>query len=202
MEPFDTFLMRRMLVQVGGVIAIAAILGGFIVAYNATYAGVADLDRQADAGWAGITRDMAERYGPIPGLAADIGTTLGSRAPAFDEVSRNLSRWEAAIAEGDMGGINRATTDLEASLSRLTGILKGDPGFAASGEVREFLAILERTEENLSADQSRYNEGVREYNRAITSFPADLWTENWGFPPRGYFTAKIGSREPPPAPAE
>jgi LemA protein len=202
MEPFDTFILRRMLVQVGGVIAIAAILGGFIVAYNATYAGVADLGRQADGGWAGITRDMAERYGPIPGLAADIRTSLGSDATALDEASRNLSHWEAAMTEGDMGRINRATTDLEDSLSRLTLILKGNPGIWSSGEVQDFLAILERTEANISAGQSRYNEGVRDYNRAITSFPAGLWTENWGFAPREYFTARIGSRGPPPVPAE
>jgi LemA protein len=202
MEPMDTFIAKRMLVQVGGVIAIAAILGGFTVAYNATYAGVANLEEQADARWAGITRDLAGRYAGIPGLAAGLGTSLGSDAPALEEVTRNLDRWNAAVSEGEMGGINRATTNLEDSLSHLTMVLKRHPQIAASGEVQDLLAVLEKTEGAISSDRSSYNEGVREYNRALSSFPASLWTENWGFARREYFTARIGSTGPLPSPVE
>lgn len=198
----DTFMARRMLVQVGGVIAIAAILGGFIVAYNATYAGVVDLEEQVDARWAGILRDMAGRYAGIPGLAPGLGDSLGPDAPAIGEVMRNLDRWNAAVSDGDMEGINRATTRLEDSLSRLAMVLERHPEIEASGGVQGLLADLEVTEGTLSSDRVNYNEGVREYNRALVSFPASLWTENWGFVRREYFTAKIGGKEPPPVPVE
>jgi LemA protein len=198
MEPMDTFIAKRMLVQVGGIIAIAAILGVFTVAYNATYADVANLEEEADARWAGIARDLAGRYAGIPGLAAGLGTSLGSDAPALEEVTRNLDSWNAAVSEGDMGGINRATTNLEDSISHLTMVLNRHPEIAASGEVQDLLAVLEMTEGAISSDRSSYNEGVREYNRALSTFPASLWTENWGFARREYCTARIGNTEPPP----
>ena len=36
MEPFNTFIWKKIFIQVGGVIAIATVLGGFVLAYNAT----------------------------------------------------------------------------------------------------------------------------------------------------------------------
>ena len=202
MEPFDIFIWKRIFVQIGGVIAIALVLGGFLVVYSATYNSVSNLDRQADAGWAGITRDMQERYGGIPGLADDLRPSLGSDASSLDEVARNMSRLRTALDEGDMGTINPATTNLEASLSLLTGVLKEHPEFGSSPEVRDFLATLEASEGRISDDQSNFNEGIQSYNQAISSFPASLWTYNWGFSRREYFTARIGTREPPSLPVE
>lgn len=202
MEPFDRYFLKRMLVQVGGVIAIAAILGGFVLAYNATYRTAANLDQAAEGQWMGIARELHERYAGIPGLAAGLGPALASDAPALAEVTGDLNRWEAAMASGEMGRISLETTNLEASLSDLTRALAAHPEAAAPGYVREFLAVLEETGAEIPADQARFNEAVREYNRAISSFPGSMWTENWGFTRRDYFTAGIGGRDPPPLPPE
>lgn len=202
MEPFPTFIWKRIFVQLGGVIAIAAILGGFVLAYNATYNNVSNLDQLADERWARITQDMIERYGGIQSLADDLRPSLGSDVSALDEVARNLSRWRTAFNEGEIGTINPATTNLEASLSLLTSVLKEHPEVLASREVQDFTATLDVTEERLSAGRSSYNEGIQRYNEAISSFPASLWTYNWGFSQREYFTARIGTGETPPVPVE
>jgi len=202
MEPFDTFIWKRMLVQIGGVIAIAGILGGFILAYNATYNSVSNLDQLADERWARITQDMLERYRGIQSLADDLRPSLGPDTSSLDEVVRNLSRWRSALKEGDIGAINRATTNLEASLSLLSRVLEEHPEVVASRRVQGFMSTLEGTEGHITADRSSYNEGIQTYNRAISSFPASLWTYNWGFSRREYFTARIGTGEPLPVPVE
>jgi LemA protein len=202
MEPFETFIWKRMLVQIGGVIAIAGILGGFILAYNATYNNVSNLDQLADDRWAVITRDMLERYGGIQSLADDLKPSLGPDASSLDEVVRNLSRWRSALRQGDIGTINPATTNLEASLSLLSRVLEEHPEVMASRGVQDFMATLEVTEGRISVDRSRYNDGIQKYNQAISSFPASLWTYNWGFSRRDYFTARIGTGEPPPVSVE
>ncbi|MGA2933624.1 MAG: LemA family protein [Methanomicrobiales archaeon] len=202
MEPFETFIWKRILVQLGGVIAISAILGGFVLSYNASYNNVVNLGQLADERWVGITRDMQERYGGIPGLADDLRPSMGSDASSLDEVTRNLSSLRAALEAGDIGAINPATTNLEASLALLSRVLQEHPEVAASREVQDFMATLEGTEGRISADRSRYNEEIQTYNRAISSFPASLWTNNWGFSRREYFTARIGSTEPTPVPVD
>jgi hypothetical protein len=42
-----------------------------------------------------------------------------------------------------------------------------------------------------------YNGVVREYNTAITTFPAVLMARSMGFTPRGFFEAQAESREVP-----
>jgi len=202
MEPFDTFILKRMLVQVGGVIAIAAILGGFVLAYNAAYNNIVYLDRVADGRWTTVTGDLVERYGGISGLARDIRPALGSDAPAMDAVTGKLSLWTSAVEGGDMARISSATTALEDSIASFTLVLERHPDLEGSGEVGNFTEILEATRARASADEADYDEAVREYNLAISTFPAGLWVENWGFTQRDYFTARIGGREPPPIQAD
>ena len=202
MEPFTTFIWKRILIQVGGVIAIAAILGGFVLAYNASYNNAVNLDQLADEKWGRITHDLVERYGGIPGIADQLGSSLGFDGSSLDQVTGNLSRWRLALSEGEIGKINTETTNLEVSVIYLTEVLKGHPEIGASGGVRDFMSVLERTDGDISADRLSYNEAVQLYNRAISSFPANLWTYTWGFSRREYFTVKIGNREPPPVPAD
>jgi hypothetical protein len=202
MEPFETFIWKRIFVQVGGVIAIAIVLGGFILAYNATYNTVVNLDQLADDRWAMIASDMVDRYGGLLSLADDLRPSLGSDASYADEVGRNMSRWREALREGEIGAINLATTNLEASLSRFTMVLEVHPELVTSPEVQDFMINLDNTEGRILADRSSYNEVTQSYNRAISSFPASMWTYNWGFSRREYFTAGIGSREPSPVPVD
>ncbi|MDD1665506.1 MAG: LemA family protein [Methanomicrobiales archaeon] len=202
MEPFETFIWKRIIIQIGGVIAIAAVLGGFVLSYNATYNSVVHLDQLADERWSRLTSDMLERYGGIQGLTDDLRPSLRTDVPTLDEVAGNLGRWRTALSDGNIGTISTATTNLEASLSRLTGVLREHPEVMGSREVQDFMTTLEGTEQRLSADRSGYNEEVQGYNLAISSFPASLWTYNWGFSRREYFTAGIGTRESPPVPVE
>jgi len=202
MEPFETFIWRRIFIQIGGIIAIAAFLGGFVLAYNATWNTVVYLDQQADERWSRLGGDMVERYRGIEGLIANLRPSLGTDVSISDGVAVNLIHWRTALAEGDIGTVATATTNLEASLSSLTVILQKYPEIRGSQDGQDFLATLEGTEQRLVADQSVYNEAVRRYNRAISSFPGDLWAGNWGFGPRDYFMAAIGSAGPPPLPAE
>jgi LemA protein len=201
MEPFNTFIWKKIFVQVGGIIAVAVVLGGFILAYNATYNNMVNLDQLADERWARITHDLIERYGGIQDLM-DLRQSLGSDTSALDEVARNLSRWRTALNEREIGAINPETTNLEVSLTLLSGVLERYPELTATRGVQDFLTTLGATAVRIEADRSSYNEGVQKYNRAIDSFPASLWTYNWGFGRREYFTARIGTMDPPPVPVE
>jgi LemA protein len=201
MEPFEFFIGKRALFQLVSAITIAVIIGGFLLAYHWSYHSIADLDRQADERWVQVTRDLQERYGGIPGLVGYLGTSPVSGAPALGEVTRNLSAWREAMAEGGMGSVNPATANLEASLANLGTVLAGHPDIETSPQVQEYRATLRETGEQIPADRSAYNDAIGAYNREIGSFPASLWAYNWGFGLREYFTAAIGGAEPAPGPA-
>jgi LemA protein len=202
MEPFTTFIWKRIFIQIGGVVAIAIILGGFVLAYNATYNSIVSLDQTADERWARVAGGLVDRYEGIPGLVGDLRSLRGADSGVFDQVAANLSRWKAAFSDGKIAKIGTETTNLEVSISELARELDGHPEMGNFRTVQDFRAVLEETGTRLRVDQSSYNEGVRKYNLAISSFPASLWAENWGFPWREYFLARIAGREPPVMPSE
>jgi LemA protein len=193
MEPFDTSVVKRTLVQVWAVIAIAAILGTFIIAYHATYASVAGLDNRAGGRWAEVAGDLVDRYSGIPSLLTVLSQYQGPDAPPVQEVNRRFAAWKGAFISGGAGQVSRATSELEASLAQVRVFLEGNPEMASTGEAREFLAALAGTNEEIREDRLSYNEAVDEYNHAISTFPATLWSGNWGFVPREYFMAEPGN---------
>ncbi|HTY53269.1 MAG TPA: LemA family protein [Methanomicrobiales archaeon] len=194
MDPFATFMWKRIIIQIGAIVAIAAVLGAFVLAYNAAYNQVAGLDQIADERWARLSLDLQERYAGIPSLGRAIGPSLGADHPVLDEVMADLDRWEAAMGKGDLGKIDIATANLEDSISRLVTAMQNHPGIVASTVPREFLDGLKSTGEAIPGDRLSFNDGVMRYNQAISTFPASLWVENWGFPARGYFNASIGGK--------
>jgi hypothetical protein len=196
----DAYFLKRIFVQIGGVIAIAAILGTFLVAYNATYASVADLDRQAGERWAKLAGDLVERYRGIPGLLSFLGQPAGPGAPDLREVSGRFGTWEQAFSAGDTVQLSRATADLEASLAPVTAYLQEHPELAAGEEAREYLAALAATASEIAADRQSYNDAAHDYNLALNTFPGTLWADNWGFAPMNSFTAQVGNQESPPVP--
>jgi LemA protein len=200
MRPFDGIIPSRLFLQVGGVIAIAIILAVFLLSYNATYTVVVTLDRQADGRWAEITHDLVERYREIPSLVAVLGPSLGPDTPALDQVTENLSRWNVALRDGGIGRLDPETVNLEAALGHLDRVLERHPDLLWSLEVLRFREGLDRSGAAIEADRAAYNEAVRRYNEAIGSFPATLWSENWGFVPRDFFTAELWERDAPPLP--
>jgi LemA protein len=193
MDRFDTFVEERTLVQIWAVIAVAAILGTFVVAYNATYGSVAELDGRAGDAWDRLTADLVERYSALPGVLAVLAEYQGPDAPPLQEVNRRFEAWKGALSSGEAGQVGTATSDLEASLAPVRVFLKGNPEMASTAEARAFLAALEGTGEKIRAARLDYNDAVDKYNLAISTFPAILWTDNWGFVPRDYFMAKVGN---------
>jgi LemA protein len=191
MEPYGPFVTNRTLVQIWAVIAIAAILGAFVVAYNATYTSVAELDGRAGDAWDRLTGHLVDRYTGLPGVIALLAGEPGPGPDAIRQAERRFDAWKEALPSGDEGRVSRTTADLEASLAPVRTYLEGDPGAAATGEAQEFLGALARTGDEIRADRQEYNDVADEYNLAVTTFPANLWADNWGFVPREYFMAKL-----------
>ena len=77
------------------------------------------------------------------------------------------------------------------------------------GRDRRWLPLVEDTTRNrlnrksdlplgqIGVARDAYNGVVREYNTAITTFPAVLMARSMGFTPRGFFEAQAESREVP-----
>ena len=189
-------------IAVGAIVAVLVVIGAFVVLYYGTYNNLVGLEESVDEKWAQVQQELQRRYDLIPRVVNATRLYLGYEASVFTEVTALRSQWAAALQTGDEEAINNATGNLENGLSRLIAVVESYPDLKASQVMLGLISELEGTENRISTERMRFNEAVRDYNRAVKLFPANLWSGGWGFEKREYFQAKVGAEEPPPVPAD
>ena len=187
------------------VVAIVAILIAvvvFAVVYYGTFNSLVALEETTDEKWAQVEQELQRRFDLIPRVVNASKLYIEYEGSILEEITRLRSQWAAAMQTGNMDTINNATGDLESSLSRLIVVIEDYPELKASQIVEDLIVVLEGTENRISTERMRFNEAVRDYNRARRSFPGNIWAAGWGFEGRDYFEAKVGAEDPPPVPID
>ena len=189
-------------IAIGAVIAILAVVGGVILLYYGTYNNLVGLEESVDEKWAEVQQELQRRYDLIPRVVNASLLYIQYEGSILENITRIRSQWASAMQTGDMGTINNATGQMESALSGLIVSVEAYPDLKSSQVVQDLMITLEGTENRISTERMRFNEAVRDYNRARRSFPGSLWAAGWGFEGREYFEAKVGAEEPPPVPIE
>ena len=186
------------------VIVIAAIIVVgviFVALYYGTYNNLVGLEESVDEKWAQVEQELQRRYDLIPRVVNASKLYINYEGSILQNVTELRSQWAAAMQSGDVDAINDATGKLDSEVANLIVVIREDyPELEAQKVVQDLIVELEGTENRISTERMRYNEAVRDYNRARRSFPANLWAAGWGFEGREYFEAKVGAEEPPPVP--
>jgi LemA protein len=186
---------------IGIIVAILVIAGIFALVYFGTYNNLVHLEASVDEKWAQIEQELQRRYDLIPRVVNASKLYIEYEGSILEEITMLRSQWASAMQTGNQDKINNATSNLESGLSRLIAVFEAYPDLKASQVVQDLMIVLEGTENRISTERMRYNEAVRDYNRAIKAFPGTIWASGWEFERREYFKAKVGAEEPPPVPA-
>jgi LemA protein len=183
------------------IVAVIVVVGVIFAAlYYGTYNSLVGLEESVDEKWAQVEQELQRRYDLIPRVVNASRIYIEYEGSILQEVTELRSQWAAAMQSGDVDAINDATGQLDTAVTNLIVTIENYPDLKASQVVEDLMVALEGTENRISTERMRYNEAVRDYNRARRSFPANLWAAGWGFEGREYFEAKVGAEEPPPVP--
>ena len=184
------------------VVIVAILVVGviFVALYFGTYNNLVGLETSVDEKWAQVEQELQRRYDLIPRVVNASRIYIEYEGSILQNVTALRSQWAAAMSSGDVDAINDATGKLDSAVANLIVVIENYPDLKASQVVEDLMVALEGTENRISTERMRYNEAVRDYNRARRSFPANMWAAGWGFEGREYFEAKVGAEEPPPVP--
>lgn len=194
--------MNGKIVAIGIVLAVVITIGIFALVYYGTYNNLVGLEASVEEKWAQVQQELQRRYDLIPRVVNATRLYLGHEEEIFTEITALRSQWAAALQTGNAETINNATGELEDGLSRLIVVVESYPDLKASDVVIGLMSELEGTENRISTERMRYNEAVRDYNRSIKVFPANVWSAGWGFERKGYFEPSPGVENPPPVPSD
>ena len=151
---------------------------------------------RTDEAWAQIGVQLKRRHDLVPNLVAAVRGYMGFEQ---DVLTRLTEARANAVAAGARGPVEAAAAEgaLTGALRSLFAVVENYPDLKASANVAALQDQLATTENQIGVARDAYNGAVREYNTAITTFPARLMARSMGFTPRGFFEAEAEAGEIP-----
>ena len=183
--------MEPLLLIVGAAVVVVAVV--FVVRM---YNGFVQRRLRTDEAWAQIDVQLKRRHDLVPNLVAAVKGYMGFEQ---DVLTRLTEARANAVAAGARGPAEAAAAEgvLTGALRSLFAVVENYPDLKASENVGALQGQLATTENQIGGARDAYNGAVREYNTAITTFPAGLMARSMGFTPRAFFEAEAEAREIP-----
>ncbi|HEY8564378.1 MAG TPA: LemA family protein [Beijerinckiaceae bacterium] len=150
------------------------------------YNGLVALRQRVSQAFADVDVQLKQRHDLIPNL---VETVKGYAAHERGTLDAVVQARNAALNAQAQGPAQQAAAEgaLSGALGRLIALGESYPDLKASANFQELQTALGETEDKLAAARRFFNNAVSEYNAAIQSFPAALFSTPMGFTPQTFF---------------
>lgn len=182
---------------IGGLVAL------ILITFISTQNSLAGKDETAKQYWADVQAQYQRRANLVPqlvntvkGYASHEKQTLEGLTEARTKATQ--IRVDADnLSEADMRRFQEAQGELSQALGRLIAITEAYPDLKASQNFSELQAQLEGTENRIAESLRKYNEAVRNYNKARRMFPTNVFAGMLGYEALPNFEAQAGADKAP-----
>jgi LemA protein len=137
-------------------------------------------DEEVKTQWAQVENQLQRRFDLIPNLVETVKGISSHEKEVFVGVAEARSRVGGA-AGGSIPEKIAANNQLTSALGRLLVTVERYPEIKSNTNFQALQDELAGTENRLSTERRRYNERVRDYNKAIRMFPGNIIAGMFGF---------------------
>ncbi len=180
--------MNKTLLAILGVVVVVG-LYAFSV-----YNGLVTKNEAVDAQWAQVETQYQRRFDLIPNLVESVKGIMKQEQTVFTAIADARTRYSGAATVDQKAA---AAGQVESALSRLLVIMENYPQLKSAETVQTLMSQLEGTENRISVERKRYNDGVRDFNLSVKRFPGSVLASLFGFKERSYFDAAAGAENAP-----
>lgn len=178
--------MKSLWIAFGAVVVLMLILGGcYFSGRNALIA----QDENVNEHWSQIEVQLQRRADLIPNLVSSVKGFAKHEEKIFTELASARAHLLSAKGPSEKAA---AGAELNGALGRLLAISENYPDLKSNQNFIRLQDELAGTENRISVARGRYNSSVREFNRAIRSFPGSMFAGELDLKPREYFEAPQG----------
>ncbi|MHC4611474.1 MAG: LemA family protein [Planctomycetota bacterium] len=191
---------------------LVSLIVGLVIVGGCVYSGynkAVGLDEAVKSKWAQVENQLQRRFDLIPNLEATVKGVAGHEKDVFLGIAKARESYFQARKSASTSEKVRAASGFQSALSRLLMLRESYPQLKANTAFQDLMAQLEGTENRISVERKRYNEGVEELNtftrKALGRFYAGLA----GVGKAEYFEIEEAARAAPkvsftdtPAPAD
>lgn len=159
-----------------------------------SYNGLVTMRESATAQWQQVETQYQRRFDLIPNLVESVKGTMKQETEVFTAIADARTKYSGATTP-DAKAL--AAGQIESSLGRLLVVMENYPTLKSSENVTNLMTQLEGTENRVSVERQRYNDGVRSFNTSIKKFPRSIIASIFGFDLLNYFEAEKGAEKAP-----
>lgn len=142
------------------------------------------LHEDVNSRYAQVENQLKRRADLIPNLANTVKGYAKHEKEIFEKLAEARAKMMGAKTPTELFG---ASNEMNSALSRLLVVVENYPNLKADQTFVRLMDELSGTENRISVERMRYNEGVKIYNTKIKLFPESMIASLSGFQPFPYY---------------
>jgi LemA protein len=156
--------------------------------------GLVNKEEAVNTQFSQVDVQLQRRFDLIPNAAESVKAVLKQEQTVFIEIANARARYGSASSADQK---IEASNQLDSALGRLLVIVENNPTLNSDKTVRDFMVVLEGSENRISQERRVYNEKVQDYNVAVRRFPGSIAAALFGFDRKPLFVGTPGSNQVP-----
>jgi LemA protein len=170
--------LARKLAIIGGIAAVAVIAIVIGILYSLYFSGfnaAQSKDENVKRLSADVDAQLQRRYDLIPNLVESVRGYMQFEAELLQNVTKLRTDWQRAETVNERV---ETSNQLESALSKIIVIYESYPDLKSDAQVTRLMDELAGTENRIAVARTYYNDGVRDYNTHLRTFPNNIFNES------------------------
>ncbi|MGB8158987.1 MAG: LemA family protein [Nitrososphaeraceae archaeon] len=170
----------------------------YVSGYNAVQAKDESVKKLA----ADVDTQLQRRYDLIPNLVSSVKGYMQFEQQTLERITQLRSQWMAA---SDTSQRVSLSNQIEEALSKIILTYENYPELKSDRTVTRLMDEIAGTENRISVARTYYNDGVRDFNTHLRTFPNNIFNENgflgakaWGYNVYPQYSATQNARNTVP----
>lgn len=143
--------------------------------YFSGFNGVQARDESVKKRAADVDTQLQRRYDLIPNLVSSVKGYIQFEGQTLEDITKPRSQW---MQTPDTTQSVNLSNQLEATASKIILTYEAYPELKLDSTVTRLMDELAGPENRISVSRTAYNDGVRDYNLHIITFPNNIFNEN------------------------
>jgi LemA protein len=163
---------------------IVAVVLYFVMIYN----NLVRLKHNVSQAWANIDVLLKQRHDELPKLVETCKQYMGYEKDVLQKVTEARAAVSKAQANGDVGALGKAETQMRLGLASLFAVTENYPELRANESFQHLQARITQLEAQIADRREFYNDSVNANNVRIEQFPDGIVANLFKFGPRELLT--------------
>lgn len=166
---------KKIIGVIVGIAIVAIIFGALYGMYFSGYNAAQVKDEQIKKYAADVDVQLQRRYDLIPNLIESVKGYMQFEKDVLEQITKLRSQWQTATNTGERVELSN---QIEQALSKIILTYERYPDLKADTTVTRLMDELAGTENRISVARTYYNDGIRDFNVNIRTFPNNVFNEN------------------------